>query len=78
MEALRSRWIATLLGFAALSVASPSLADLTSADYCKPGDGLLTLDSATGKYWLDHTFTQGWSIARARSELTEFTVAGSA
>ncbi len=75
MEALRSRWIATLLGFAALSVASPSLADLTSADYCKPGDGLLTLDSATGKYWLDHTFTQGWSIARARSELTEFTVA---
>jgi hypothetical protein len=33
--------------------ASSAFAALSSTDWLAPGDGLLTLDSATGLYWLD-------------------------
>ena len=42
-----------------LLVAAPASADLGEADLLAPGDGLLTVDSASGLEWLDLTETTG-------------------
>jgi hypothetical protein len=52
---------AILLG-AMLTISSATAqAALISQDLVAPGDGLITLDTATGKQWLDLTLTDGQS-----------------
>ncbi len=48
---------------------------LIELDYLNPGDKLLTQDTITGRKWLDATYTMGWSVNRAQSELPNFTLA---
>ncbi len=63
------------LGISLLATTSLSQAALIEADLYSPGDKLLTIDSLTGRSWLDLTYTVNWSVVRAQNELPSFMVA---
>lgn len=52
---------AILLGAMVTIASATAQAALISLDLVSPGDGLITLDTATGKEWLDLTATKGQS-----------------
>jgi hypothetical protein len=60
--------LASLMAVVALGVSSAAQAALVSADFKKPGDGLLTRDTRTGLEWLDLSQTSGLSYAAVASE----------
>jgi hypothetical protein len=61
----------------ALFCSIPTLgrAALVETDLYSPGDQLLTVDTVTGRSWLDLPYTNGWSVDYARTQLPTFTVA---
>lgn len=64
MNTLAARLFVSLLAsILVLGVAHDARAEVTVADWRTPGDGLLTVDPATGLQWLDLSITRGfpWS-----------------
>ena len=65
------------LCLAVMTSLSAAHAQLVETDWVNSGDKLLTLDTVTGRKWLDLTQTYNWSIDMVRAELPSFTVATS-
>lgn len=51
-------WYALLCTFAVIGIVTESRCELIVRDWQNPGDGLLTVDPATGREWLDWSVTQ--------------------
>jgi hypothetical protein len=56
--------LASLMAVVTLGLSSAAQAALVSADFRKPGDGLLTRDTRTGLEWLDLSQTQRYTYAQ--------------
>ncbi|AGX86194.1 PEP-CTERM sorting domain-containing protein [Candidatus Symbiobacter mobilis] len=65
------------LCLAVMTSFSVAHAQLVETDWVNSGDKLLTLDTVTGRKWLDLTQTYNWSVDMVRAELPSFTVATS-
>lgn len=72
---LARQLLASLLFVSGLVGATGASAALVTLDWKESGDGLLTLDTNTGRKWLDIDQTLNWSIDRAVADLPGFTVA---
>lgn len=70
-------WVVILVAMLALLTSAPSSrAALVSVDLSEPGDGLLTLDTATSLEWLDLTVTIGFTYNRVAAGDGGFTSQG--